>query len=104
MHQEWMLLERNFYQLMLLVAVGLGWLYAAGLESSAWQATVGKKWMGIKVTDVYGERLGFLQATGRHGAKYLSALPCFLGFIMAFFSSRGLSLHDRLARTRVVRR
>ena len=60
--------------------------------------------MGVKVTDVYGERLGFLRATGRHAGKYLSALPCFLGFMIALFSSRGLTLHDRLAGTRVVRR
>ena len=48
-------------------------------------------------------RIGFLRATGRHAAKYLSALPCFLGFIMALFSSRGLAFHDRLSGTRVVK-
>jgi len=101
--EEWALLERNFNQLLLLIAVGLGWLYAAGLECSRWQATVGKQWMGIKVTDAQGERLGFLQASGRHLAKYLSALPCFLGFVAALFSSRGMALHDRLVDTRVVR-
>lgn len=102
--QEWALLERNFHQLVLLIAVGLAWLYAAGMECSRWQATVGKYWMGLKVTDRRGQRLGFLHATGRHAAKYLSALPCFLGFIAALFSSRGLALHDRVADTRVVRR
>ena len=104
MHQEWELLKRNFHQLVLLVAVGLGWLYAAGLESSRWQATVGKQWMGMKVTDSQGERISFSHATKRHLAKYLSALPCFLGFIFAIFSSRGLAWHDRLADTRVVRK
>jgi uncharacterized RDD family membrane protein YckC len=103
MSQEWALLNRNFHRLLLLVAIGIGWLYAAGLECSRRQATIGKQWMGIKVTDAYGERLGFLQATGRYAAKYLSALPCFLGFMAALFSSRGLTLHDRLAGTRVVR-
>jgi len=103
MHQQWMLLDRNFHQLLWLVAIGLAWVYAAGLESSSWQATVGKRWMGIKVTDAHGERLGFFQSTGRHFGKYLSALPCFLGFIVALFSSRGMTLHDRLADTRVVR-
>ena len=103
MRQERALLWRNFTQLLLLVAVGFGWLYAAGLECSRWQATLGKRWVGIKVTDIYGERLSFLRATGRYVAKYLSALPCFLGFIMALFSSRGLALHDRLAKTRAVR-
>lgn len=103
MHQEWALWHRNFVHLLMLVAIGVGWLYAAGLEASRWQATIGKQWMGIKVTDSQGERLGFLQSTGRHAAKFLSALPCFLGFIVALFSSRGLTLHDRLAKTRVVR-
>jgi len=101
--EEWALLERNFHQLLLLIAVGLGWLYAAGLECSRWQATVGKQWVGIKVTDARGGRMGFPQATGRHLAKCLSALPCFLGFMAALFSSRGMALHDRLADTRVVR-
>jgi uncharacterized RDD family membrane protein YckC len=102
--QEWALLKRNLTRLFFLVAFGLGWVYAAGLESSPWQATMGKRWMGLKVTDLQGSRMGFLCATGRHAAKYLSALPCFLGFIMAIFSSRGMALHDRLAGTRVVRK
>jgi len=101
---EWELLRLNIDRLFWLVALGFGWFYSAGLESSAAQATVGKRWMGIKVVDAYGERISFLRATGRYAAKYLSALPCFLGFIMALFSSRGLAWHDRLADTRVVRR
>ncbi|MCE0483920.1 MAG: RDD family protein [Methylacidiphilales bacterium] len=102
MRQSWALLHRNFHHLLLLVAIGLGWLYAAGLESSPRQATIGKQWMGLKVTDAQGKRIGFLQASGRHAAKYLSALPFFLGFIMALFSARGRALHDRLANTRVI--
>lgn len=101
--EEWDFLELNTRRLAWLVAIGFGWLYGAGLESSRSQATIGKRWMGIKVTDARGERLSFLRATGRYAAKYLSALPCFLGFIMALFSSRGLTWHDRLADTRVVR-
>jgi uncharacterized RDD family membrane protein YckC len=102
--EEWALLDQNMHRLAWLVAVGFGWLYGAGLECSPSQATVGKRWMGIKVTDAQGERISFLRATGRYAAKYLSALPCFLGFIMALFSSRNLTLHDRLSETRVVRR
>jgi uncharacterized RDD family membrane protein YckC len=101
--EQWELLNQNTRRLAWLVAVGFGWLYGAGLESSPSQATVGKRWMGIKVTDAQGERISFLRATGRYAAKYVSALPCLLGFIMALFSSRGLALHDRLADTRVVR-
>jgi uncharacterized RDD family membrane protein YckC len=101
--QEWALLERNVRDLAFLVAIGFGWLYGAGLECSEAQATIGKRWAGIKVIDANGERLSFLRATARYAAKYLSALPFFLGFIMALFSSRGLALHDRLTDTRVVR-
>ncbi len=101
---EWDHLKQNIDRLFWLVLVAFGWLYVAGLECSPEQATVGKRWMGIKVTDAQGERMSFLRATGRYAAKYLSALPCFLGFIAALFSSRGLALHDRLSDTRVVRR
>jgi uncharacterized RDD family membrane protein YckC len=100
--ESWELLDRNTRNLAWLIAIGFGWLYGAGLESSPRQATVGKRWMGLKVTDGQGRRLTFLRATGRYAAKYLSALPCFLGFMLALFGSQGRALHDRLADTRVV--
>jgi uncharacterized RDD family membrane protein YckC len=102
--QEWALLFRHFEDLLFLVATGGAWLYGAGLECSRWQATVGKQWIGLNVTDAHGRRLSFFRATARHAAKYLSALPCFLGFTAAFFSPRGLALHDRIAATRVTRK
>jgi uncharacterized RDD family membrane protein YckC len=104
MHQEWELLWRNFRELLLLVTLGGAWLYAASLECSGWQATIGKRWVGVKVTDPDGQRMSFFRATGRHIAKVISGVPCFLGFVMALFSSRGLALHDRLAGTRVVKK
>jgi uncharacterized RDD family membrane protein YckC len=52
------------------VAVGLliTWLYYAYSESSTWQATVGKRVMNIYVTDLNGQRITFLNATGRYFA------------------------------------
>jgi uncharacterized RDD family membrane protein YckC len=102
LHQQRALLDRNLQDLLLLVAIGFGWIYGAGLECSRWQATVGKQWMGIVVTDGTGQRLHFLQASKRHAAKYLSALPLFAGFMAALFNPRRLAWHDRLAHTRVV--
>jgi uncharacterized RDD family membrane protein YckC len=104
LRQEHALLWRNLHDLLLFVAIGFGWLYGAGLESSRWQATVGKQWMRIVVTDEAGERMSFLRASGRHAAKYLSAVPCFAGFMAALFNPRRLAWHDRLAHTRVVSR
>jgi uncharacterized RDD family membrane protein YckC len=97
------LLWLNTKRLAALLAIGCGWIYAAWYESSPGQATIGKRWMGLRVVDENGERLSFLRASARYAAKYVSALPCFLGFMMALFSSRGRALHDRLAGTRVVR-
>jgi uncharacterized RDD family membrane protein YckC len=101
--EQWDLLKRNAWNMAAYLAIGCGWLYAAWWESSARQATIGKRWTGLRVVDDQGERLSFLRATGRYAGKYLSALPCFLGFIMALFNSRGRALHDLLAGTRVVR-
>ena len=102
--QEQELLYRELRNLVLLVANGFAWLYAAGLESSPWQGTIGKQVMGLIVTDPAGRRIGFLRASGRHAAKYLSALPLFLGFMAALFNAQRLAWYDRLAGTRVVRR
>jgi uncharacterized RDD family membrane protein YckC len=102
--QEQALLWRDLRSLVALVAIGFAWLYAAGLECSRWQGTIGKQAMGLKVTDAAGERLSFLRASGRHAAKYLSALPLFLGFMAALFNAQRLTWHDRLAATRVVKK
>lgn len=41
------------------------WLYYAGFHSSAWQATPGKRLLGLKVTDTTGGRLTFIRALAR---------------------------------------
>lgn len=82
----------------------LGWLYYAGMESSERQATLGKSVMGIYVTDLYGQRISFLRATGRYFAKILSALILMIGYIMAAFTERKQALHDMLASTLVLSR
>jgi uncharacterized RDD family membrane protein YckC len=78
------------------------WLYSAILESSVWQATLRKRVLGIRVTDLSGNRISFGKATGRHFAKYLSSLVCLIGFIMAAFTEKKQALHDMLANTLVV--
>ena len=85
------------------ISTVLGWLYAALMESSAKQATLGKMAMGIIVTDLEGRRIGFGKATGRHFAKILSALILGIGFLMVAFTQRKQGLHDILAGTLVVK-
>lgn len=81
------------------------WLYFAGLESSPRQATLSGPILGVRVTDLEGERLTFTRATGRHFAMYLSAItPFAIGYWMAFWTKRRQTLHDLLARTLVLRK
>ena len=80
-----------------------GWLYWAVMESSPWQATFGKRLMGIKVVGLKGQRIGFIRTSWRCLARYVSFLvPFFLAFFMADFSSRKQSLHDMMAGVFVV--
>jgi uncharacterized RDD family membrane protein YckC len=80
----------------------LGWLYYALCESQSWQATLGKKMVGIKVVDLSGERISFARATGRYFAKFLSWMILGVGYLMAAFTKRKQALHDLVAETLVV--
>jgi len=79
------------------------WLYYAGFESSPWQASPGKRLIGIRVTDSSGARIRFGRASARLFAKLLSGLVFCLGFVLAAFTARKQALHDLLAGTLVVR-
>ncbi len=79
------------------------WLYEAFMESSSYQATLGKMIFGMKVTDLQGNRISFERATGRHFAKWLSAMILCIGYIMVGFTERKQGLHDLLAGTLVRR-
>jgi uncharacterized RDD family membrane protein YckC len=85
------------------VSIAAGWLYHSLLEGSSWQGTVGKKLLGLKVTDLDGHRIGFGRATGRYFGMILSGMICFIGFIMVAFTEKQQALHDMLAGTLVVR-
>jgi len=73
------------------------------LESSAAQATYGKRLMGIRVEHADGGRTSFLRALGRNLAKLISAIPLGIGFLMAAFTGRKQAMHDLIARCVVVR-
>ncbi len=72
------------------------------MESSSKQATLGKMALGIIVTDVNGERIGFGRATGRFFGKIVSGMIFYIGYIMAGFTDRKQALHDMMAGTLVV--
>lgn len=80
------------------------WLYFAAFESSAWQATPGKRILGLYVTDLKGQRISFLRATGRYIGKALEDLTLFIGFVMAGFTAKKQALHDIVASCLVLKK
>jgi len=87
-----------------LLTTVLTWLYYALLESSVWQATLGKKALGLEVTDLAGSRIQFGRATGRYFARWLSLMTIGIGYIMAGFTEKKQALHDIVAGTLVIRK
>jgi uncharacterized RDD family membrane protein YckC len=85
------------------LGVGASWIYEAAMESSSKQATLGKMVFGMRVTDLAGNRISFARATGRHFAKYISAMILLVGYIMAGFTQNKQALHDMIAGTLVRR-
>jgi uncharacterized RDD family membrane protein YckC/Tfp pilus assembly major pilin PilA len=88
--------------LILFASLLVPWLYFALMESSSMQATLGKAAVGIQVTDLKGERVGFGRATGRYFGKIPSSLIFNIGFAMAGFTERRQALHDKIANTLIV--
>src|SRR5947209_5857199 len=81
------------------------WMYHGLMDSSEWQATLGKKALGLVVTDMAGRRVSFGRATGRHFGKIITnMIPAFIGYIMAGFTEKKQALHDMMAGCLVLRR
>ena len=85
-----------------ILGIILGWIYFAAMESAPTQGTLGKMALGIKVTDLDGNKIGFGKATGRHFGKFLSAIILGIGFIMVAFTQKKQGLHDIMAGCLVV--
>lgn len=83
-------------------AILVGWLYFAFMESSHFQATIGKLLLGMRVTDLEGKRIDFYRATLRFFARYISAFILMIGYLMVLFTSRKQALHDIISGSLVI--
>lgn len=79
-------------------------LYWSLMESSKYQATVGKIALGLKVTDMDGKNLDFVKALVRNVCKIISSMIMGIGYIMAGFTEKKQGLHDIIANTLVVKK
>ncbi len=76
--------------------------YVVIMQTGAWQATVGKRAVGIYVRRSDGHTLTIGQAFGREFAKILSAVLLYIGFFMVGWNREKKGLHDIVAGSRVV--
>jgi uncharacterized RDD family membrane protein YckC len=72
------------------------------MESSSFQATLGKRALGLRVMAINGEAASFGRASARYFAKILSSI-LLIGYIMAAFTEKKQALHDRMAGCLVIR-
>lgn len=92
------------YVLFVIPVYLLWYVYFAFLESSSWQASLGKRVVGLYVTDVKGNRITFARAAGRAFGKMVTDMTFFIGYIMAGFTDKRQALHDIIADCLVLRR
>lgn len=88
---------------LLLFSLVIMWIYYSVFESSKRQATLGKLAVGIKVTGLRGNRIGFGRASGRYFGKFISTMIIGIGYLMAAFTKRKQGLHDMMAGCLVIR-
>lgn len=80
----------------------LNWLYFAIMESSPYQATLGKMAMGIRVVDINFQRLSFARASARWFCKFFSIAICGIGFLLILLTPKQQALHDIMTGSLVV--
>ena len=95
------ILDEFTVSLVLLIII---WLYYALLESSPWQASVGKRIMGLKVVDKRGRRLTFGKATKRLLSRLVTNFTFYFGFFTAAFDKHKETLHDKMSKSVVIKK
>ena len=81
----------------------VGWfVYYVYAEASAWQATLGKRLFGIKVTDMQGYRISVLRSLGRNLSFAFSSLIFSIGYLMCLWTKQEQCLHDMVSGCLVV--
>lgn len=78
-------------------------VYGIFAESSAAQATIGKRMLNIKVTDLEGSRISFGRSLSRNLSKTMSVIPVFFGYLYSFLNKKNQCWHDITADTLVVK-
>ena len=76
--------------------------YYSSMESGEQSATYGKRWLGLKVVDVDGNRISGKRAFARWISHLLSYITLYIGFLIQPFTKKKQALHDITSGTVVV--
>jgi uncharacterized RDD family membrane protein YckC len=86
-----------------LITIVIGIVYFAYFEGSASGQTPGKKVLKIRVIDFgSGGPIGMGRALVRYVARFVSSLPCALGYLWMLWDKEKQTWHDKLSTTVVV--
>ncbi|MEF2072845.1 RDD family protein [Consotaella aegiceratis] len=85
-----------------LVGIAINVAYYVLLHGGPWQATVGKRALGLRVIKRDGGRLGYGLAFARWLAMLVSSFTLLIGFFMAGWTEQKRALHDMICSTRVI--
>jgi len=93
---------RSLAVLIVLLGIVAAILYYGFTEGRTGQ-TVGKRALGVKVLDSRtGLPIGVGRAIGRYFAKFLSAIPCGLGYFWMLWDPNKQTWHDKIVGSYVV--
>jgi len=92
--------RNNIRDLSLLIYI----LYCMVADASPLQGTVGKRLLGLRVSDARGNRITIPRSIGRGAVKVASIIPVGLGCLWALWSKDRRTWHDMAAKTLVLRR
>lgn len=89
--------------LLRILSLTIALFYFAFQECSSKQATLGKRAIGIIVTDLQGHRISFWRAIGRFGGRILSTF-FLIGYLITPFTAKKQALHDITANCLVIKK
>lgn len=96
--------RQNIDDIISLIIVILMYFYFWGYSlTTSWQATLGKKLIGIIVTDESGKKLTLLKSFVRQFIFIVSMPIFFLSILILLVNKRKQALHDLIAKTIVVK-
>lgn len=86
-----------------IISILIYFIYSSLMEASVFQATLGKWFVGFRISDYHHNRISLRNSVIRNFAKIVSFISIF-GFLMIDGNRKRQALHDIISKTLVIRR